>query len=549
MKFAAPVTLWDPSDGGGDPAEADFVMILHVGACPSTASPVPSTASPIAAAASARRIATGAARNNERTRKSSSGTRRTRTGVIANSTMVYGIPQPTTNSACPAPAPTPTPLPSPPAPAIQKTLYTASLASKPELKFTDAADPILGTLTWNVSGDTSSFKNLALQSTTTAGPPHANDLKFEVPMTAEPKDYVIHVSVTSSVTNQTSAETVVTLRVLNPFYSTTTDNALGVFEQSLDGTAVIQSDGTTAQVHDDGITPDFVVDDGTTAASAVRRAPLAHPPLNAVYDPSAPPAGFLRRLAVFAQEKKAGCAALLIDDNHANDPKSGKSGGVYYYYGYCRPAAALAANPYVSWVIDAYDVTGMFYQNLGISSPYRTVSCGDTGITFQGVWHVCNTDYTDIVPITGHSEAELFRYKIVLGGVPRQQQTEDPQDGMYVVNRKGVYYPKVIANPAWGQSESDFVPFLTAGRQPPLHWCGAGSVPSSAKCFNASNNSTRLARALVKGGFPKPGNTFQAHHIQPTSWGGDDTKENGVWLDQPDHTNFTTWWLPANFSL
>lgn|GEM_PF-3617187 len=550
VKFAAPVTLWDPSDGGGDPAEADFVMILHVGACPSTVTPA-------AAAAAVRRAPTSAQRTLGAPRKAASTRRSTRTGVIGNATMVYGIPQPTANAACPTPAPIPTPMPTPPAPAIQKTLYTASLASKPQLQFTDAADPVLGTLTWNVTGDTAGFNNLAFQSTTTTAPPHANSLKFDVPMATNPKDYKLHVTVTSSVTGAVSAETVVTLRVLPPFYSTSTDNALGVFESSDDGTAVIKSDASVAQDHDDGITPDFGVDDGATSATSAVRAPRAATTMTKFYNPNAPPPAFITHLSTFAKEQKAGCVALLIDDNYANNPKSGTSPGVYYFYGYCRPAVALASPATVNWIIDAYDIRGDVPYDLHQHATQTPMSCSNTGITFQTFWHVCATDYQNVAPVTGHAEAQKVRYSIALTTVPSTQQTEDPQEGTYIVNNKGVFYPLIPVNAAWGQTDNGYVPFWTDGRNPPLNWCGAGDIPLLAppRCYNSKRNSAVLGANLQSKKppgtpvFPKPGAGFHAHHIQPTSWGGTDEKNNGVWLPAADHYPFNHWWASRNFSV
>jgi hypothetical protein len=51
--------------------------------------------------------------------------------------------------------------------------------------------------------------------------------------------------------------------------------------------------------------------------------------------------------------------------------------------------------------------------------------------------------------------------------------------------------------------------------------------------------------------FPRPGAGYQAHHIKPSSWGGDNCKANGIWLPTSPvnvHQIFTTWWLVDNFT-
>jgi hypothetical protein len=59
-----------------------------------------------------------------------------------------------------------------------------------------------------------------------------------------------------------------------------------------------------------------------------------------------------------------------------------------------------------------------------------------------------------------------------------------------------------------------------------------------------------LAKALEKEGFMKPtGPGFEAHHIQPTTWGGDDTFGNGIWLARTDHNRFSGWWNIFNFKI
>lgn len=119
--------------------------------------------------------------------------------------------------------------------------------------------------------------------------------------------------------------------------------------------------------------------------------------------------------------------------------------------------------------------------------------------------------------------------------------------GGFVINNKGVFYPKVPASPSWGQTSAGVVPFPPPGSY--IHRC-PDVKPVLPNCYNASNNSARLGKALRDAGFAKPGGGFEAHHILPTSFGGDDQARNGVWLPgDPQHQQFSTWWNVFNFSV
>jgi hypothetical protein len=67
--------------------------------------------------------------------------------------------------------------------------------------------------------------------------------------------------------------------------------------------------------------------------------------------------------------------------------------------------------------------------------------------------------------------------------------------------------------------------------------------------------STILGKALKDADYKLPAVGFEAHHIKPSCWGGNNEITNGVWLPKnavgfPNlHSNFTTWFIPdANFT-
>jgi hypothetical protein len=528
--FAAPVTLWDPSDFDGDPGEADFVMVLHVGTC-----------APGSAPAAAAHVA-ASARHASRHRTSSAA-RRPRVGAIGNLTAVYGLPvlggpPPACFAAPPPSPPTPAPRPTPPAPSIPKTMYTASLISQPRLPLTDAASAEYGALTWHVAGDVDKFQNVAFAPAATAGPPHADTLGFDVPPTVPPNDYTVRVSVTSSSFGTTSAETVVTLRVLPPVLSGTSDNALQVFQQDNAGNVIVSDGSDIATTNGDTTEPDFGLVQSAAGTASARRAAQAVSTI-ASYDALKPPAGLAAELATREKQKIFTCGGLLTNDNLARDATSGSSQGTLVFFAYCNaPVANLAFH----WTTDAMDLNSL---TLIQSADHAPVPCSYTGQKY-GNWLICATQGTPIVPVSGHAEEDRFRYDLIMLQ-PASRTLSMAESGGFVINNKGVFYPKVPASPAWGQTSNGVVPFPPPGSN--IHRCPDVKPPLPG-CYNASNNSARLGKSLRDAGFAKPGGRFEAHHILPTSFGGDDTATNGVWLPgDPQHQQFSTWWNIFNFSL
>jgi hypothetical protein len=102
-----------------------------------------------------------------------------------------------------------------------------------------------------------------------------------------------------------------------------------------------------------------------------------------------------------------------------------------------------------------------------------------------------------------------------------------------------VAYPAVVANPSWGQSELGYVP---PPEGPPYVYTPSGTG------FNKGDPSGVLGASLKNNNFPIPGKGFVAHHVKPSSWGGNNNFLNGVWIPSSEHQNLTTWWLPANFT-
>jgi hypothetical protein len=111
-------------------------------------------------------------------------------------------------------------------------------------------------------------------------------------------------------------------------------------------------------------------------------------------------------------------------------------------------------------------------------------------------------------------------------------------------NEQGVLYP--IIHPAgYGGVPAQEVPWPA----PPFFPC---SVRLSPNVDCAGLDSTFRARLLayyaendwaLSGGVTGVGRSeWQAHHIKPRGWGGDNTPKNGVFVSKSDHDRFSNWW-------
>lgn len=424
-----------------------------------------------------------------------------------------------------------------PAPVSAKSTYTASLLSKPTITFTDSADAgKFGTLTWNLQSPPGIQE--AHLSTTTTNAPHSNALSMSLPLGTPPGDYNFGLSVTSSTSKSTSDVTHITVRVLPPVASEADDNWLSVYQVNSMG-EYSPSDGSDVITDDDGTIPDFPIDLGS-ATNATNLVARSQQVLTPGFDPENPPAAFAKILN--SKPQKYMCGGLLVDDNTAHDRGSGTAQGLIQFYAYCGLAipSGLAFNSSVG----AYTLFGVYIED----GHFSDSPCVDTGKRYGAVWEICKTAELRVTSLSGHAERDTFYFHLEvpgLSGIP-----EDANNNTFYINNKGVFYPVIYAQPSWGNVDNGVVPFAPDPSE--IKRC-LGPGPG---CYNNGRNPEILRRNLDRAGFAKPGPDFQAHHILPTSWGGDDRCDrpialecNGVWLPRLKHQPFTDWWRPTNFSL
>jgi hypothetical protein len=304
----------------------------------------------------------------------------------------------------PSPGPTPTcsaykaACGAPPPPAIAKSIYTASLVSKPSLDFTDGADQKLGALTWNVSGDTAKFKNVKFSQPSTAAPPHSNSLTFEVDDAVVPGDYSIHVNVTSSVNSLTSLDTIVTLRVLPPVSYAGEVNAADIYEEDAQGNVVVP-DGSHLVTDDDKQVPDFPFKaNNLDLLNKERRAEA----VGKGFNPLAPPSKVVEDLKNRVNGGRFGCNGYIAESNASDDLTSGSAQGQIRVVAYCLSGAIL---PSVS----------LFQRGANLNRPDQIADliiyiqpC--TNIGNYTVYTVCATDLRPVTPALKHAEKTTFGF-------------------------------------------------------------------------------------------------------------------------------------------
>jgi hypothetical protein len=481
-------------------------MNVHIGSCPPAA-----TSSDALAATRARHPA------------KVTYTRRPQVGTIA---LIDFTIVPVTSSSPPCP-----PLP---APTIAKSLYRASLESHVRLEFTDSADSSAGTLTWVSAGKTSTFKNVKFDQDTTDQPPHANTLAFDVPVNTPPADYPINVSVKSD-SGQQSSDTIVTLRVLPVVSYETTLNSAGVFEQDTSG-VIIVSDGSTFQTDDDGQESDFPLS-GMGTSSIIRKPQQVIQ--DGPFDPLNPPGPLANKIAALANTKRLGCVSVLDDSNVGSDRTSGTSQGTLTIFAYC----------------DFTDVSfgamlrqyGADYETSAITErlPATQLPVLNMLGTYNG-FHVSSSDAFPITPVTRHAERMTARYSLFYGSPVSKQTTVQNGEGIYDINNNGVFYPKITMGPFWAvpavlAAGHGYVPFPS----PPFRRCLAGNP-------NCVTNRSQLKANLLAAGLPNPPTNYQAHHIRPVAWCGQNDVTNGVFLptnygEYNLHGPFNEWWSIDKF--
>lgn len=442
-----------------------------------------------------------------------------------------------------------------PAPATAKPLYTASLVAHVHIDFQEVYSEGV-TLTWHVTGDTSTFTNVQF-ATPTTGPPDYNDntLSFDVPPDTQPKDYTLKVNVTSSDGN-TGDTTTVTLRVQPPQTSVGNLNALGVYEVDSNDHLVVSddSDAVTTTV-DPTNYPDFPFTDAPAPSSAKRR--TKQYTASGPFDPMNPPQSLAKHLDTILSMGAAGCSVVMVVGNGLNDRTQGVQAalGKFDFFLYCRrgffdvnkatPQTLVVTRK--GYSLNTQALVGQATDNLKIYT-----SDPDT----YGSFDVFTSDTIYANPVSTRAERTVISYDFAYTqfGVPLAASVS--RTYAFYVNSKGVFYPKVPVSEGRALRQ---VALLNGGYVPfppkPFYRCRAGDPPP---CLSDTERK-KFASILVDAGVPAPPVVgYEAHHIKPFSWCGQNDPYNGIFMPvkyaDPDelnaasHSAFTAWWLPANFS-
>lgn len=290
--------------------------------------------------------------------------------------------------------------------------------------------------------------------------------------------------------------------------------------------------------------PDFPISASQTGnARMMRSARSASSPASQnSFNPTQPPAYVTK--ALLATDLLFGtCVSVLEPDNYAHDQTSGAPRGFQTLFGYrnrpINPAAASMTLTRTPIGIDSGQV---------LATPStETYTCSPTGLSYLN-FGICESPDIPVRTVSGHSEIQLQTTVLNLSAGVSKVVTAS----RYAFNRKNVFYPAVAASPLWGpRVVHGAVSFPPAGS-----WtnCTAALARSEPNLCHGLQRAS-LVTALEEQGYVNPASSnpqlgrFEAHHVQPISWGTTNFATNGVWIPLKDHAQFTQWFLKSNFSL
>jgi len=270
------------------------------------------------------------------------------------------------------------------------------------------------------------------------------------------------------------------------------------------------------------------------------------------------------------------CYAFL-NEQRAIPAQRGSARNPAYYQiqAYCDAGASITPNSLVShWSAETY--------NTSKGSSVHTIAIAETCdeiphmFTFGTLGNRCFTKPRLVPLVTGHAEINAPE-KLEYGVSILHLDTEFRLPGQlhpvekFFLNDRAVPYPVAAVQPQWGPTiVDDMVP-------PPVQGANAYFYEPNGCGNNLDKASTALGRNLKNGKnlpnkerFPNPAPgvksdpskgilgmppAFDAHHIKPSCWSGTNDAINGIWLPNAKnalygniHNEFTTWWLPSNFT-
>jgi hypothetical protein len=218
---------------------------------------------------------------------------------------------------------------------------------------------------------------------------------------------------------------------------------------------------------------------------------------------------------------------------------------------YCEDGASIAPGSIeTEWQGEGY--------NGGSHTGFVMQSCAAAGSTSQPpILLKCFTPVV-LVPLAfGHAEINepislIYSMKIGPFTIPYRGGSLRNTKSFYL-NNKSVTYPFVTMPPSlpdnklWGPRSN----LVDNAVRPPIN---PMYIKTNTVC-DGGTPSTILGKALKDADYKLPAVGFEAHHIKPSCWGGNNEITNGVWLPKnavgfPNlHSNFTTWFIPdANFT-
>jgi hypothetical protein len=341
----------------------------------------------------------------------------------------------------------------------------------------------------------------------------------------------------------------VTIQVLPPTLYGETYNSEGIFEEDQSGNVIV-SEGSNNVTVNGNQNPDFPFVPSVTFTTATQRTAATNPVASTrqaqdltytgAFNALNPPAPVASELNTFSV-RNLGCYSILNNDNAEHDPTLGGSKNIGYYqvFAYCNSATIVPLTDLVVTQVGFNLNTGV---QSGVRHKYSNPFTAQILGTY-GIYTVVTFPTSSAKPTSGFAERQNVNYTFAitykaaleLGPVPAANGTEN-----YIVNNNGVFYPKIKipTGPPQGAvpsviSEADgYVPFPSG----PFYKC-----PDTGpyKCIRI--DFTKYLATKLDG---KPAGTRVAHHIQPITWCGTNDYENGVFIPDPDHTQFTTWWQP-----
>jgi hypothetical protein len=377
-----------------------------------------------------------------------------------------------------------------------------------------ADDKTFGTLRWQVAGAPGGFKNARFGTAATTAP-NGNAYSFEVDRDMKPDVYDLTFTVTSSKTGKTSAVTTVSVVVLPPIAIGALINDAPVYEEDESGRVGFSTDAQFLTT-DDGQIADFNAG-GISTSSVPSGSGFGLPGLD---------------LAKANLAKTPFCLISIVPRTSTLRSDDPSAQAQFFMLGFCSRTKITEITAYVRH-LDVNDHKPI--------APTTETALRCSEFEKLGPLTVCRTPVVDVRSASGRSERVTIGMKYSETQLPTTPVWNFPD--RFVINKKNAYYPLVDAS-VWQWPRGKWVVF------PPqkLKYC---PKPRTAPGCTKKNGLAKILEGdyVPSDFYTRKFDRYEAHHIQPLSWGGEDNIVNGVWLPDSIHQNFSTWWLPINFAL